>query len=184
MLRNVIIRYIKEKDIKDILRIADIQLGQGYLDAGKVVDMVEGNSPLRCLVATLNDEVIGFCSYEVFTHAQMFEYIQSEVPLFKNEERIGYIRSLASAPHSAKKGLGSALIAQVVACFYKMGIYHMFAGAWKPGDNINAGKTLEKNGFKKYKEVKNYYLKESLNTEFICPYCGETCYCSVVFYIR
>lgn len=56
--------------------------------------------------------------------------------------------------------------------------------AWENGDNINIGSILKSLGYTESLTIPEYWLKESIESNYACPRCGSPCKCSAVIFYK
>lgn len=166
-----------------IVEIAGDQLGKDYLSIENLD--FDKNVILKALV---NSETVGF-SINSTLNVQEF---RNEFPNLINilqatldqSKTVGIIRTIAVDKEYQKRGLGNALLTNSVSELMKNSDFIMMV-AWKSDIKVNIQALAETHGFRKVKEIPNYWNVESKKKKYSCPICGEPpCQCSAVVFTK
>ncbi len=98
--------------------------------------------------------------------------IKEKFNLKSAEVSVGYIQSLAVSNSYQKRGLGRALVKNILQCFSSLGCEQAITVAWERSFTF-----FNKQGFRLQKEIPYYWKSESLNTPDFCVKCGSPCEC-------
>lgn len=181
-LRSVVVRPAHREDLLEILRLADAQLGTGYVDEGSEHFLEEPGA--FGFVAVHRGQVIGFALCAVCTPDEAISAMRVRVPLhIRAAEQVGVLKTAAVDERYLGQGVGSMLVTACLDRFQADGVRAVYAVAWKSGDRINIGGVLRRHGFVPAGEVENYWKDASMEAGFSCPVCGQPpCTCSAVIF--
>ncbi len=170
------IRKATPEDLHLIISISNDELGQGYFeDISKII----ADNYSHILVADYNEkEIVGFIYF--YTWATQFEgnSVQSG---FKQQGAV--LKTMAVSAKYQNKGYGSQLLKHAIDSIKNQEIKNITGVAWKnPKGQTNVEHPLLKLGFKKEREIENFWYKDSVEKEFDCPICGNPCLCTAEIY--
>lgn len=182
LLRGFTIRTANAADTLSILRIADDQLGTGYVDHESVAS-VEGTCGFS-LVAELDGEVVGFAFCLRLDRDEAAKMTRQSAPRYlRYADTVGVIKTVAVTKRLQGRGVGSALAQASIERFRAEGTRALFSIAWKTDSGINIAGVLEGQGFSQVAEIPGYWREDSLDSSFECPECGTPpCECAAVIY--
>lgn len=180
---------MQKEHIKNVLEIANIELGKDYFNYTTLINVINNPSKYICKVALSNtSEVYGFAFGVVINNNELKDYLKldnSKLPTYVlHSKRIGVIKTVAVNQDYKQQGIGSTIVKECYNQLIDMNIEVATSVAWKKGATINIDRVLTKMGFIKHLEVKQYWLEESQKSEFECPYCGFPCTCNAVIYFH
>lgn len=177
------VRDYDEGDRPAVLRLADEQLGEGYLDIG-TIGRAGSDQEAFIKIATVDGVVAGFLRCLVQDQEAVVTMVRGPLPRhLRLAQEIGVVKSIAVALGAQGRGLGTELLRAGADEFRKRGIEAACAVAWKRGDHINIKGVLERASFTPFAEVPDYWGEESLRLGYGCPACGTPpCRCSAVMY--
>lgn len=179
------IRHATVADFPGVIRIADEQLGEGYLTKETLEKTLDPSSRDRMLVAVHNTTgaPVSFCLYRRISHSEAKEigrgYAFRDM-MFAKE--IGYVATVATKESFRKFGIGTALVERCIKEMKDEGIGCFISTAWKHAGIINIGSVLENLGFTRELEIPKYWYESSIREGYSCPQCGNPCHCSCVIY--
>ncbi|MCQ2386001.1 MAG: GNAT family N-acetyltransferase, partial [Clostridia bacterium] len=173
-------------DFPAVIKIADAQLGDGYLTADRLEKVLDGSLSDTLWVAAENvtGHLIGF---SLFRHIPYEEARKIGGSPFRNmmfAKEIGYLATVAVKESFKGLGIGTALVAKSINVMKDRGVRCFISTAWKHAGVINIGSVLERQGFVKEAEIPRYWYESSLKEGFMCPQCGNPCTCSCVIYTK
>lgn len=168
---------------KAVCRLADLQLGAGYLGHGEF-----SRHGLHTLVASRSSEVVGFITYEVMAtmslqqaEPRLFAALPEE---FQAAEQVGKIGSLAVDHNLQGQGIGRRLMTIALDDLADQ-VRQVFLLAWRSQTGVNVQPLAEKLGFTAVAELADYWKTDSLDSGYACPVCGvPPCRCSVVIFCQ
>lgn len=179
----VIIRPGRETDLLPVQRIADKQLGDGYISEKHALRLSEPDSNFM-QVAELGDELVGFVIGLTKNPGEVREITRTTIPkhlAFAN--KIGVNKTVAVSHNHHGLGIGTMLVQTCVDEFRKRKVHALCSVAWKHKETINIQGVLKKQGFSFFAEVPGYWVDESIKDDFKCPQCGPPpCHCSAVMF--
>jgi ribosomal protein S18 acetylase RimI-like enzyme len=185
--KDYTIRKATVEDFPTVIRIADEQLGSGYLTKERLKKTLDEDLSDEIIVAEHNStkNIIGFSLYKHISYEDAEEI--SKGHQFRNmmfASAIGYIATVATDECFKKYGIGTALIEKSISNMKENGINCFISTAWKHAGIINIGSVLENLGFTKELEIPKYWYESSIREGFNCPQCGNPCVCSCVIYTK
>ncbi len=181
------IRKATVSDFASVIKIADQQLGDGYLTKERLEKTLNKDLTDEILVAVENATglIIGFSLYKHVSHQTAVNIAKGHSlrnMMFAKE--IGYIATVATKEEFKHLGIATALIEKSINAMKEKGVSCFISTAWKHSGIINIGSVLENSGFVKEIEIPKYWYESSLRDGFMCPQCGNPCTCSCVLYTK
>lgn len=173
-------------DKVDLLRVADRQLGDGYVDPHSLDPLIERQAGFA-VVARIDGHVIGFALCPIVSPDAVADLAQVPLPKYMSHaDEVGVIKTVAVLPEHAGKGVGSGLVRICIREMVKQGVRALFSVAWKqPDGTVNISGVLKTSGFMEFGEVRDYWKDDSLADGFFCPACEEPpCRCSAVMFAK
>jgi ribosomal protein S18 acetylase RimI-like enzyme len=179
----------KREHITQIIAIADMDLGKGFLNYQEVMDRILDKNLFICKVALLNKTVLGFCLCRIVEQSEICEYLQvkySDIPKYvKCADKIGVFKTIAVHIKYQRRGIGYTLTNAAYNELTKYDIQAICSIAWKNGDKINAHGVLSAIGLHQHNEIKSFWHEDSITNQYNCPACGPPpCKCSAVLYFK
>lgn len=175
------IRKMTVDDVCKVIKIADGELGVGYLGSLDITpDKSEGENYCR-LVALSKSKIIGFCLCEYVDIDRLNNkyHIENVPNWIRKGDMICMIKTVAVDKEWQGRGVAETLLDEVFVKMKEHGIKVMTSIGWVKEGHTNIGHLLEKKGMKSAGIIENYWKEDSINTGFICPVCGEPpCKCS------
>lgn len=170
-------------DLLPVLRIADDQLGEGYVSEQHFLKTDESDRSFL-FVAELDGRVAGFAVGLVRRPDEVRTMMKVPLPRHLSlADQIGVIKTVAVAPAHHGRGIGTRLAEATVEEFRRRGVRALCSVAWKRGDRVNIRGVLERQGFAPFAEVQDFWRDESVQEGFACPECGAPpCGCAAVMY--
>lgn len=174
-------------DFAAVIKIADRQLGKGYLTKERLQKALDKSTSDELLVAvqTATGSVIAFSLYKHITYDEAMQLGNGYA--FRDmvfEEQIGYLATVATKEGFTGLGVATALVEKSLEYMQEKGATHFISTAWKHYGIINIGSVLENAGFRKETDIPNYWYDASVREGFQCPQCGNPCTCSCVIYTK
>jgi GNAT superfamily N-acetyltransferase len=185
------IHNITANDVTEVLKIAEGQLGDAYINSSDLMSSKTGIA----LCAKLQDRIVGFGTAKIIDakdfYSKLLSFFSNDTALrplqrrLEGEKTIGLIASVATAPSATGRGIGTMLIAECIEHLEKLDINIIAATAWRSSKGVQAGSILENRGFQSVLEIANYWKDDSEKHCYMCPVCGPPpCQCSAVIYLR
>lgn len=179
----------RREHLTQVVAICNSQLGEGFLDVQELVTMVADKQSYMCKVALVDGSVIGFCLCRIVAHEDIAGYLQvsdSSLPSFARvADRVGVIKTIATAAKYQKQGVGYSLVQKSAAALIDSGVQLLASIAWKNGDRINADGVLRSAGLLPGRTIQDFWAADSLEHGYSCPACGEPpCHCAAVLYFK
>ncbi len=180
---DVTTRAGEPSDLLAVLRIADEQLGEGYVSESDLRRTDESDRSFTH-VAELDGRIVGFAVGLVRGSGEVGELMR--VPLPRHlalADRVGVVKTVAVAPGYHGRGIGTRLADACLDEFRARGVQAVCSVAWKRGETVNIKGVLERRGFVGFAEVPDYWTQDSVRDGFRCPECGEPpCRCAAVMF--
>lgn len=185
--KDYIIRKATVHDFPAVIKIADQQLGKGYLTKERLEKTLDPSLSDEIIVAEHSTQktIIAFSLYKHISYDEA-QALGKGHP-FRNmmfASAIGYVATVATDEGFKRYGIGTALIDKSVSNMKEKGINCFISTAWKHAGIINIGSVLENLGFIKELEIPKYWYESSIREGFSCPQCGNPCVCSCVIYTK
>lgn len=170
-------------DLLSVLRIADDQLGEGYVSEEFFIKADESDRSF-IKVAEMDGRIVGFAIGLIWEPNEIRELVRVPIPRHLSlADQVGVVKTVAVSPAQHGHGIGTRLTDSCLAEFRSRGVRAVCSVAWKRGKQINLKGVLERQGFLPFAEVPDYWREESLEEDFECPECGAPpCRCSAVMY--
>lgn len=172
-------------DFSKIKLLSDITLGEDYLTEQSLEEF-DNNELNKIYVAKDACNLIGFATIEIiksFNLTNPFLATTQRVDdFFNDKEFVGVIKQLVVNPNHQQKGIGSRFL-EVIKNNLPSEVNHLASACWMKGENTGMVKLLKKVNFKLVDTVEDYWKKDSINRNFICPICGNPpCVCPAEIY--
>jgi len=180
---QVVIASLKAEQINEICRLADEELGKGYLSASDL-----SCAALHTLVASQAGKVIGFVTYETLAVSglqqrspELFEALPAA---FQAAKQLGKIGSLAVTKSLQRQGIGALLISAALHGL-EAEVHQVFLLGWRSAQGTNIQQLARKLGFESQAVLSDYWKTASLAGDYACPVCGAPpCHCSAVIFCK
>lgn len=177
------IRYGKPDDVDAILSIWASRMGDDYPDRQLVLKSISDSDSI-CVVSKTDDgTVCGFGISHKFTVEHVQKRLNNTVPIQYSGDYVGFLDQLCVSETYENNGIGTALTKTRIEALETRDVSDLIAVSWNCGDATGSNRLLESHGFDRHEAVDNYWLEESIATNFVCP-CGYPCTCTGVIYIR
>jgi ribosomal protein S18 acetylase RimI-like enzyme len=180
---QLVIAPLQAEQINEICRLADEQLGRGYLSASDL-----SREGLHTLVASQAGTVLGFVTCEILAVKdlqQRFPELFDALPAsFQAAKQLGKIGSLVVAKSLHRQGIGTQLMTAVLQLLRKE-VRHVFLLGWRSAQGTNIQQLALKLGFESQAVLSDYWKTASLTGDYACPVCGAPpCRCSAVIFCK
>lgn len=176
---------IRPSELAVVSAIADAALGKDFLSRKVLMRLIE--QPWRYTVLAARDErgVQGFCYGSLLSATEALE--QGAVFGLDDGEAngAGMLHSIAIRPWARGKGVGSALVQQLLARLQSHGAQSCRVLGWKQGKTVNIQSVLLRAGFRQRSVLPLYWYHDSRSKGYSCPQCGHPpCCCTAVAFTR
>ena len=181
---------MEARHISQVLRIADQELGEGYLEYQQVDEYLSKSNECVCkIVQDRKNEVIGFCLCKVVSLDKLEGYLklkEEQLPSYvQHSQRIGVIKTVGVKKQFQRHGIGFKLVEDCYMDIKSRGVEVICSVPWKNGDKVNKAQILENIGFEETIVIDDYWREDSIQSYFWCPACGAPpCRCSAVMYFK
>lgn len=112
------------------------------------------------------------------------ELNRKEKILNLQDYRVGLIKSIAVKPEFRHRGIGTNLTIKSIIKLQGFGCDLLFAISWDSQRQDSSKKMFEKLGFQNVLEINNYWTEDSMREGYLCPNCGNPCFCRAIFYLK
>lgn len=146
---------LQDRDV--LLQLSANTFGNGFHQEAYFTNIINNNC---CYVYEENKVLVAFCT---------IIHLQGNVQ----------IDSIVVEQQQQGKGIASRLVQEVLLDYPNDKI---ISYTWKQGDEANLHEIYIRFGFRKVKELPNYWHQQSLEQGFTCIVCGNPCYCTAVLY--
>lgn len=181
-LMNFNIKNIEEVSIKDLINLAQPNLGEGYLDT-EYFNLVF-NSEKYAGWAVLNElnQLVAFLAVYKTSNKEVVDKLNDYSIKSELDEQIICIDTMVVHKNYRKKGIGKLLISKTLEKHKKENGYVMYT--WSQKGKINMLNIANYFQFKKIKEYHDLWRSDCENGTFNCPALGKEkiCCCSTVLY--
>ena len=169
--------------VKDIL---DSQFGCDYLTICDIEKYLGGNS--IGMVAVDGDTVLGLTLIKLGTTREITKHFLSGKDWFKTRfadlEPIALRKHLAVKPGLEDRGIGRELVVKGMKILEKHA-RSIVSVVWEESAGKSVGKILRSCGSVPIHTLENYWSKDSLKKQYLCPNCKEPpCSCSATIYAK
>lgn len=180
---NVSIENITQEIVPKIMRIAEKQLGDTYINEQELSENEVS------LYAKAGNEVLGFCIGKVIETNQFLKQhktiAERNNKVLNSTTKIGVLSSIAVNEKSKGRGVGTQLMNATLAAFESLGIKIVVMTGWKSSKGIHIGGLAKIAKFDELFEVPNYWYDDSIKNNYKCPECGNPpCKCSAVLFLK
>ncbi|HEX4213213.1 MAG TPA: GNAT family N-acetyltransferase [Candidatus Dormibacteraeota bacterium] len=180
----------------DAAAIADLYcegLGEGYASSEGIDTELRGVSDVAFFVATSpSGEVVGAADALRIPRASLldcgvlgFRWVQEEIlGLGAGCPRFGLLQNVVVGRDWRGRGLGAALLDARLGWLRQVDAGLAYSFAWHTPEGCPASGLLTRAGFRRVREVPDFYLADGLANGYVCPFCGVACRCAAVLYAR
>ena len=189
--QNLALVRLERVHVSRVIRIADAQLGSGFISPDDLAAIEQ--QPDECLGIVAVDEdtarIVGFgLTYIVgpSDSRRLISWPEQKIPESVGYvDRVGILKTVAVREDYQGRGVGYAIVEESLRKLREFGVETVCAIAWKAGEKTNIGGILKNLEFFKYREVPNYWKMESEERGYECPRCGPPpCLCTGVIYLK
>jgi GNAT superfamily N-acetyltransferase len=114
-----------------------------------------------------------------------FAHVQQEIlALGGAARRFGLLENVAVRPEHRGRGVGSALVEARLGWFRRESVGFAYSFAWKTPRGCPSEGVLARTGFRRIRELPDFYLEDGLANGYACPFCGVRCHCSAILFVR
>jgi GNAT superfamily N-acetyltransferase len=114
-----------------------------------------------------------------------FAEVQREILGLGGEaECFGLLENVVVRSELRGQGVGSTLVEARLDWFRREGVTFAYSFAWKTPMGAPSEGVLLRNGFRKVRELRDFYLEDGLANGYACPFCGARCHCSAILFVR
>lgn len=186
------VRAARPSDAGAIADIYCAALGSGYTTGDAVRDDIVGRTRCVYVVAESGGRVVGAANAMWVERPEVLELgavgfhdVQREVlELGRDALRFGLLENVGVMPEHRGRGIGFALLEARLEWLRAQQVGAAYSFAWHTPDGCPAGPLLERAGFRRIRELPDFYLEDGLANGYGCPYCGRECHCSAILYFR
>ena len=180
------IRYAREQDISDIIKISNRELGENYFS--EVTEKLTGTTEILLrIAATERDQVVAFC----YSRFMKLPALKKELNLKKipvslpPKHPVGLMKTIAVQNEYKNMGIGTRLITDTINIMQEQKITSFFLLAWKSRKSINVLGIMKYFRFSIILTIPGYWYNESLEKGYSCPVCGSPpCCCEAALFYK
>lgn len=171
--------------LDEVVKIFNYHFGEGYLSKDQVCEYLN-NSNAVSIVGYLENKILGVSIAVVDSLANTSKQLLKDqnwfLSKFNGSQKIALRKHMAVKPGYEGQGIGSLLVQESVKRL-KNKSDNIITVVWKEGDGEIMDRLMTKNGFEVAKTIKDYWKKDSIEHEYICPECKKIpCSCSAIIY--
>lgn len=162
----------------------------GY-DEDVMADLKAKADPVIKIHTDFNGRVVGFgYGYiaQTGTLASFLKQEQNNLPhsmlSADKTEQIGIIKTIVTDPSHQCQGLATKLVREIEKDLLQKNATEIIVPAWKAGDRINIGRTMDRAGYTEGFTVEGFWKKDCDSGDFQCIDRTDQCICSAVFYTK
>jgi GNAT superfamily N-acetyltransferase len=137
----------------------------------------------RCVVVAIsNGELVGVATAGILNSEQgnFYKSYGSEVINILQSKKVGWlIASLVKGPYLGQ-GVGRKLFEMRLSWLKEKSADYVFSNSWHSGSPFNSKRLFVSTNFKPITQFCSYVI----NSEFLCPICGNSCRCENTFFIK
>ena len=184
------VKHLKERYVKQVLEIADNELGKDYLEEEELEKALDSNNDFYSLIAVgKSEEVLGYLNFEIQDKEAVDDYLKiprEEYPFtLKDFERVGAIKTGSVKKDYQGRGIGTELNNEVISELQEKKINIVYTIGWIKNGKAAISGIMDRMGFEKVKELNDYWKEESLKQGYCCSACGEPpCNCSAALFVK
>lgn len=178
------IRHAVQKDITDIVHLADEGFGAGYLIHEDLVQSQSSDDALL-MVALARGDIIGFGTARIVDESDLLDIVRipRELKFSPPSVKVGILESVAVSSEYRKSGVSVALITACIDAIFARGISSFYSAAWKRGESIPIENVLRGLGWHDVGEVPGYWSGKDTERDYVCPECfSQPCKCTAVIF--
>jgi GNAT superfamily N-acetyltransferase len=191
------IRTARDDDAEAIATLYNGSLGSGYATPEGIAADVRDCARCAFYVAELQGseamgEVVGAANAVWVAREEVlsigvagFLDVQEEILALGGEaRRFGLLENVAVRPDLRGHGVGSALVEARLEWFRRQSVEFAYSFAWKTPQGCPSQGVLLRQGFRRVREMRDFYLEDGLVNGYACPFCGTRCHCSAILFVR
>jgi GNAT superfamily N-acetyltransferase len=187
------VRRARPCDAAAIARLYCEALGEGYASPEAMeVELRGAGDGAFFVAASPGGEVVGAADALCIHGSALldcgvvgFRRVQEEVlHLGGGCARFGLLQNVVVSPEWRCRGLGAALLDARLSWLRQMGAGLAYSFAWRTPQGCPASGLLTRAGFRRVREIPDFYLADGLANGYVCPFCGFACRCAAVLYVR
>ena len=170
---------------RQILTLSDTSFGINYLTPSEL-GRYHSNLNSKVIIIESNDKLQGFSLLQMVSSVELSKLLFTEIPkeLLKSQ-KIGYRKMTAVSPEFQGMGVAKKLFELGNNWLKEHGAEVILSAVWIKDGTSTFGDLLEKQGFERLVFVKEYWKKDSINRNFVCPICGDPpCVCDAMVYMK
>jgi GNAT superfamily N-acetyltransferase len=186
---------IRPARVADAAAISELYcdtLGPGYTSPAVVAEELTASPRAAYFVAEAGGTVVGAANAVWIPRQDMLEvgnvgfgYVQEELlRLGGGTQRFGLLENVGVRSPSRGRGIGGALVEVRLRWLEEQGSGFAYSFAWKTPNGSPAEPLLLTAGFRRVRELADFYLEDGLVNGYACPYHGARCRCSAVLLAR
>ncbi len=184
----MVITSLKQKDIPEIVSIANAELGAGFITKKNITSYLKSKNTF-CIAAWSDEFLVGFSIIKIlpvktFIAKNVLSQKRIFIKALQTKKNIAYRMHTVVKSNFQKKGTATALINYAEKNIYK-NVDAVISVAWVKNKQCLMSKILLRNNFIKCAELKKYWENDSINKKYICSECkGIPCCCNAILFLK
>jgi len=178
------IRKVSKETAASCMTIAESQLGKDYIPEKDFLD-----TNFYPVYSMANGDVSGFAIGKIIEQQDFMNQYPKIAEKMPNAlpwaDRVGVVSSVAVRQDYQRRGVGYALVRNVLQYFDNQNISLAVMLGWAASDGVHIAGIARALGFTEKATIPEYWHDDSLSKGYQCPVCGNPpCHCSAVLYVR
>lgn len=167
-------------------------LGDFYVDVETVRESMTDAEKATCLVAADQDAgLLGASTYYLVSRDSFVRFLPvgqerlaEALQVFRFNDSVGLLRSLAVRPECRDRGIATELVRKGISWCEQRGATAMLTVAWTPPEGCHLLGIMKAEKFDAVMKIDNYWTEDSKQKNYDCPVCGPVCVCSATIFRR
>ncbi len=178
---------LKEEDIEQVILISDKMVGESFQTPDSIKKYITDKHKIL-KVYKFNGEIIGFVKGKIIGKSTFKDTLLKTNSVIKTvlmgEGNMGLAETICVKNKFRGTGIAQELADDLIGSLKQVEPIDIICSTlWKAGGVANARRIVENIGFKMITEIEDYWYKDSIVKDYICPSCGKPpCKCSMIFY--
>ncbi|MCX6270744.1 MAG: GNAT family N-acetyltransferase [Bacteroidetes bacterium] len=181
------IRDVKAEDIEHVCSLSDQFVGKNFQTYDSIKNYIA--DPKKILkVYKVNDEIIGFVKGKILKKSEFKKnLLKTDTHIEKElagEGYMGFAETICVKKEYRGTRIASELANELIQSLKNLETIDVICTTvWKTSEGANAKKLVENIGFTYITEISDFWHRDSIDKNYICPKCGQPpCRCSMIFY--
>jgi GNAT superfamily N-acetyltransferase len=191
--RRALDSWVRSAQIGELASICALlgdALGDFYVDVETVRESMTDTEKATCLVAAGQDAGLWGASTYYLVNRDSFvrflplgqEPLAEALQVFRFNDSVGLLRSLAVRPERRDRGIATQLVRKGISWSEQRGATAMLTVAWTPPEGCHLLGIMKAEKFDAVMQIDNYWTEDSKQKRYDCPVCGPVCVCSATIF--